>query len=95
MTAPISFNYLKIIGVKGSAFEKVLGAMDDVPILGSANTYFFPMILIMLILFNAFDVYSKILSALGLKQFEFSDNFDDDRIEIGKQLVQKGYKLLR
>lgn len=55
--------------------------MDDVPILGSANTYFFPMILIMLILFNTFDIYSKILSALGLKQFEFSDSFDDELID--------------
>lgn len=55
--------------------------MDDVPILGSANTYFFPMILIMLIICNAFDVYTKILSSLGLKQFEFSDTFDDERID--------------
>lgn len=67
VTAPISYNYLKILNVKSSAFEKIIGAMDDVPILGSANTYFFPMILIMLILFNAFDVYTKILSSLGLK----------------------------
>lgn len=69
------------MGVKESAFEKIIGAMDDVPILGSANTYFFPLILIMLIIFNAFDVYTKILSSLGLKQFEFSDNFDDERID--------------
>ncbi|KAL4503388.1 hypothetical protein ABPG72_000994 [Tetrahymena utriculariae] len=89
VSAPISYNYLKILGVKDSAFERIIGAMDDVPILGSANTYFFPMILIMLILFNAFDVYSKILSSLGLKQFEFSDNFDDERIDQGKQLIQR------
>ena len=58
--------------------------MDEIPILGKANTYFFPMILIILIIFNVFDVYKKILSTLGLKQFDFSDNFDHESIDAGK-----------
>ncbi|EGR30759.1 lmbr1-like conserved region family protein, putative [Ichthyophthirius multifiliis] len=89
VSAPISYNYLKILGLKNSCFEKIIGTMDEVPILGQANAYFFPMILIILILFNLFDVYKKILQALGLEQFDFSDNFDHQKINAGKGLLQK------
>lgn len=63
--------------------------MDDVPLLGSANTYLCPIILFIIILFNVLDIYSKVLKAFGLQQFEFSESFDDDRILIGKKLVKR------
>jgi len=90
VSAPISYNYLKILSVKNSAFVSIVGAMDDVPLLGSANTYFFPILLVILIVFNALDLYSKILNSVGLKKFEFADSFDDRRIDQGKELISKG-----
>lgn len=41
--------------------------MDVVPVLGSAGSFFFPIVLVILSLFNAFDIYKRILSAIGLK----------------------------
>ena len=44
-----------------------MGNIDIVPVIGGASTYFFPIILVILILFNVFDFYKKILTAIGLK----------------------------
>ncbi len=58
--------------------------MNVNPIFGSASTYFFPIVLVLLALFNVLDIYKKVLSAFGLKQFEFSEDFDDEKIVEGK-----------
>lgn len=67
-----------------------MGEIDIVPIFGSGFTSIFPITLIVLCLFNVYDVYGKILSYLGLKQFLFTENFNDEKIHEGKQLLYKG-----
>jgi hypothetical protein len=52
-----------------------MGENNVVPLLGSASKIFFPIVLVLLIIFNIFDLQKKIFSTLGLKQFEFSDSF--------------------
>ena len=42
----------------------------------------------MMSLFNAFNIYGIILNALGLKQFSFSDDFDDERISEGEVILK-------
>ena len=64
----------------------------DVSVMGYASNYFFPIILVILILFNVFDFYTKILTAIGLKQFDFSDDFEDERIDDGKIILAKERK---
>jgi len=44
----------------------------------------------MLCLFNLLDIYKRILSAFGLQQFEFNDDFNDEKIEEGATLLEKG-----
>lgn len=64
----------------------------DVPVMGYVFRVIFPIILVILILFNVFDLYKKILTAIGLKQFEFSDDFEDERIDDGKIILAKERK---
>jgi len=45
-----------------------------------------------LILCNSFDVYGRVLSWIGLSRFKFSENFNDDKIEEGRLLLQKARK---
>jgi hypothetical protein len=47
--------------------------MDTTP-LGNVNK-FFPIMLVLLCIFNIFDVYSKIVSALGLSSLNFNDEY--------------------
>jgi len=53
-------------------------------------TKYCPLLLILLVIFNIFDVYGRILAALGLSNFRFSENFNDEKIEEGKILIQRG-----
>ena len=75
-----------MVKLKGTAFNVVMG---DVDIAYSFTTYF-PLILVFLILCNAFDVYGRVLGWLGLNSFKFSDEFTDERIEEGKKLLYRG-----
>lgn len=90
VSAPLCFNFLNMIKVHNTAFNKVMGEINIVPIFGSGFTSVFPITLIILCLFNIYDVYGKFLSYLGLKQFQFTENFTDDKIHEGKQLLYKG-----
>lgn len=67
-----------------------MGDIDIVPIFGKGFTLFFPLILIILCLLILFNIHGKVLNIIGLKQFQFTDNFADDRIEEGKKLLQEG-----
>jgi len=51
-----------------------------------------PILLVLLVVFNVFDVYGKILAGLGLSRFKFSENFNDEKIEEGRTLLKKGKK---
>lgn len=53
-------------------------------------TQYFPLLLVILIICNLFDVYGKILSKLGLSKFKFSEDSSMDRVEEGKKLLNKG-----
>ena len=79
-----------MINVENTAFMKFMG-LENIP--ASKVYQYFPWILVLLIIFNLFDCYGKILSRIGLTQFKFSDTFSDDRIDEGKKLVYKGINL--
>ena len=64
-----------------------MGQLNLVPLFGTNFPRFFPIILIILCLLTLFDVYSRLLSSLGLKQFKFSTKFSDEAIFEGKKLL--------
>lgn len=49
----------------------------------------FPILLIILSCFNAFDIYKKIMGIFGFTQFSFSEDFNDDGIDDGKKIIQR------
>jgi len=53
---------------------------------------YFPMLLVVLILCNVFDVYGRILGYFGLSRFKFNDEATNEKIEEGKNLLQIGKK---
>ena len=48
-----------------------MGRLDMSALLGQTFNVIFPCLFILLIVFNAFDVYSKLLKALGLANLSF------------------------
>lgn len=45
--------------------------MGQMPVLGETFQFVFPVLMIVMIIFNAFDIYSKICKKLGLSKFQF------------------------
>lgn len=83
VSAPICYNFLKIIDIQKSAFNSVMGQLD---IFSMVNVVF-PILLIILSCFNAFDIYKKIMSIFGFTQFSFSSDFSDEGIDDGRKII--------
>lgn len=66
-----------------------MGEIDLVPVFGKDFNNFFPVVLIILCLFHAFDLYAKILNAIGLNRFVFAENYNSDNIEEGRAIANK------
>ena len=68
---------------------KVMGETNLGPLFGGAYKGIFAILLIVLILFNACDVYSRICKKLGISRFQFESEFDHENIDEGRRLLQK------
>ena len=63
--------------------------MGNVQFAYSFMTYF-PVLLVVLILCNMFDIYGRVLDSFGLKRFKFNEESTIEKIEEGKKLLLKG-----
>ncbi len=81
MSTPLGYNFLQIINDKDTSFIGVMGEANVVPIFGETYNIVFPVLLIILILFNAFDIYSMIAKHMGFQKFVFESDFDHKNIE--------------
>ncbi len=75
-----------------TAFSEVMGDINLVPIFGGSFTTFFPLLLIVLCMFNLLNIYGKCMSCIGLKKFRFEEDFSDDMIDEGGRLIQMARK---
>ena len=89
MSTPLCYNFLQIINNGRTAFSKVMGEANIVPVFGETFYIIFPILLIILIIVNIFDVYAMIAKMFGLQKFQFESRFEHENIEEGKRLLQK------
>ena len=54
--------------------------------------YMIPGLLSLMILFNIFNVYDKLMNALGFQRFMFSENENEDNIRQGVEIVELARK---
>lgn len=90
LAAPLCVNFLKILHIDGTAFHRMLGAMDPIPLIGEQFQKIFPATLILLVFFNAFDLWSKLMKCMGLDEFSFTEIFAEDKVADGLQLCKIG-----
>lgn len=89
ITAPLCYNFLNFIKVTGTQFYAVMGVVNLMPVLGEKFVLFFPSLLLVLVLLNYFNVFGKLMKALGMSLFSFSDSFNDAKLLEGKSLLSK------
>ena len=60
MSTPLCINFLQIVNSNPTSFSRVMGDANIVPVFGQTFTYVFPILLLILIVVNIFDVYTMI-----------------------------------
>lgn len=89
LAPPLCYNFILFIKIEDSVFYKVYGVLNLVPILGEIFSLFFPLMLVVFVLLNLFDVYSKIMTKIGMSQYTFSEAYDDHMIAEGRSLLAR------
>ncbi|EME28391.1 uncharacterized protein Gasu_40870 [Galdieria sulphuraria] len=72
-----------------TSFSKVEQSMQVLPILGNSFNAFFPVVLLLFVLGTSFQLWTRFLSSLGLKQFGFEHDDDIQYERLGKELLER------
>jgi hypothetical protein len=62
--------------------------IDSIPIFGTLFCKYFPLTLVVFSGMNLLQIYTRLLSLLGLDRFRFSEKYEDDRVEEGKERLR-------
>jgi len=89
----ISFNFILLTGVEGTRFRQVMKVVDLVPFLGVGLAEFLPILLIIFCLLNTFNIYTRLMTSIGMPQLTFTEILDESRIAEGKSLISKARML--
>jgi hypothetical protein len=74
---------------QGTSLESVVGKMDVIPFFGASFNDYVPILICVFCLLNFLNAFGRVLKLLGMDRFEYSENFDDDRMTEGKMLLRK------
>lgn len=75
----IGFHYLNQIGATGSQFNKVMGKMNVVIFIGDQWNLYSPILMLVVMVFAAFNIVDRILACFGKERFSFdmvSNNYE-------------------
>lgn len=76
VSTPLCYNFLQIIHKdEGTSFSEVMGTNILGSMFGETFNVVFPVLLILLVIFNALNVYRLLAKRLGMEKFEFETNF--------------------
>lgn len=89
----LSFNFILLLGIDGTRFRQVMKVVDLVPMMGVGFAEFLPILLIVLCLLNTFNIYTRLMTSIGLNQLTFTEVLDQSRITEGKSLLEKARML--
>jgi hypothetical protein len=85
---PLCLNFVQILKLKDikTQIEIIMGETPD---FGRHFIIFFPAVLIVLCLFNMFDIYGRLMNVLGFQSFGFQSPQTEDKIEEGNETLNK------
>eukprot|EP01103_Thecamoeba_quadrilineata_P013505 TRINITY_DN3770_c0_g1_i1.p1 TRINITY_DN3770_c0_g1~~TRINITY_DN3770_c0_g1_i1.p1 ORF type:complete len:615 (-),score=88.19 TRINITY_DN3770_c0_g1_i1:49-1893(-) len=90
LVTPLAFNFLLlIIDNKNTVFFEVMGTMDIVPLLGETFSKLVPVLVPVVSIITFLNVYERLLSALHIKYFIYTEAIGEEQVEEGRLLVQR------
>jgi len=72
----------------GTCFGVVIGAMDPIPLIGKQFQSIFPTTLLLLCIFNAFNLWSKFMVWIGLEEYSFTEIYNEEIAKDGEHLAK-------
>lgn len=90
LAPPLALNFIHILKLKGTSFQKTMSSMEKIPILGDAlfNQYA-PIALVIVCAFFLFDVIGRVLKCCKISWFYYEDSEQSERgIEDGKAIME-------
>jgi hypothetical protein len=88
---PLCLNFVQILKLQ-HVKTNIEWIMGETPDFGRNFMLFFPATLIVLCLFNIFDIYGRFMTILGFNTFGFKSQQNDDKIEEGNEIMNKSKK---
>jgi hypothetical protein len=88
LAPPLCYNFILLAKLNGTVFEKFMGEMRFVPVLGVSFQEFFPILLLLLVVFNLLDVWGRILRFIGFESYTFVSKYDVEKSREGEQYVK-------
>ncbi|CAD8159086.1 unnamed protein product [Paramecium octaurelia] len=85
---PLAFNFFWMFNESDADIANVVGNFNFDQYLTEFKLAF-PILLVILIICNIFDIYDKLLGALGFQRFQFELGYADEHTEEGQEYVQK------
>jgi len=95
LAAPLSYHFLLLVRVRGTAFQNMMGQMNVVPVLGGSFNEIFPSLVGLLCLCNLLNVHNKFVQLFGLDSLEFDmvppsgSGPPDDVLGEGRRLIER------
>jgi hypothetical protein len=91
LATPLVYNFLLMIRVfDNSIFSFIMGSGDINEKLGKNFMTFYPILLVIIMILNYFNVYSKIMIKLNLEKYAYNIVIDkEDKVYEGEQLLKK------
>lgn len=89
LVAPLSYNFLLLIKCTDTQFNQVMKSINLTPIFGKGFATYVPLLLVVFVFMNFFNIHTKLMSGLGMSQFSFGDHFDAEKLLEGKTLIAK------
>ncbi|GAU93072.1 LMBR1-3 [Ramazzottius varieornatus] len=98
LTPPMVLNFLGLIHMDShiikqqtaeTAFTRIMGHMDVLPIISDGFNVYFPMLIVVLCLATYFRLGSRFLNFVGFQQFIGDDEMAVDLVNEGRELMQR------
>jgi len=95
LATPLVYNFLLMIRVfDDSIFGFIMGSGDIFEKLGKTFMTFYPILLVIIMILNYFNVYSKIMIKLKLEKYAYNIVINKkDKIYEGEQLLKKARRV--
>jgi len=85
---PLCLNFVQILKLQ-NLNTNIEWIMGETPNFGKNFMMFFPATLIILCIFNIFNIYGRFMNVLGFSSFGFKNPQNDDKIEEGNEYLNK------